>query len=104
MRAAHRPPEHLSAPARKFWAAVVPLYVNSPGRLALLQVALEAQDRARACREEIGNDLTVVSARSGLSQPHPLLRVEAEAVRLFVGLLKQLGLDSREYDDEFELS
>jgi phage terminase small subunit len=89
------PPSHLSDRARALWQSVVPSRGSSPERLAAIQTALEALDRADLARLEIERSgMTSVTPRSGAVHMHPLLRVEREARQQFLGAWQRLGLAS----------
>lgn len=71
------PPVHLSKKSQRLCTEVVPRRTCSAERPALLQVALEALDRAA---ETIGREgLTVKTTTSGAIHVHPLVRVERES-------------------------
>lgn len=86
------PPAHLSERSQGLWmAAVRP--GNSHGRLAMIEQALAALDRADAAREAIGRDgMTTTNKDTGLVHVHPLLKVEKDARAQFAALWGKLGL------------
>lgn len=87
------PPEHLSERAKGLWREVVPRRALSPGRLALLQTALEALDRAEECRVAIGRDgLVSKTETTGAVHVHPLLKAEKDSRQLFARLWTALDL------------
>jgi len=87
------PPAHLSERAQGIWREVVPRRARSPERLVLLQVALEALDRADAARRAIDEEgLTRITRTTGAVHMHPLTKVEADARRLFASLWHDLAL------------
>lgn len=87
------PPDHLSDRAKELWRAVVPGRARSPERLALLQTALEALDRAEQCRIELERQgLTTTTKTTGAVHMNPLLRVEKDNRQLFARLWDMLAL------------
>ncbi len=87
-------PFHLSERAKALWVSLVPRRAKSPERLALIQTALEALDRADAARVAIEKDgLTTTTTTTGAIHLHPLLRVERESRQLFAQIWKSLGLE-----------
>ena len=90
---APEPPAHLSDESKALWRAVVPDRVLSPGRVALLQEALSALDRADQARVILEKEgLTVVTESTGMIRAHPLLRVEKDSRQLFARMWNILGL------------
>ncbi len=88
------PPAHLSERAKSLWADVVPRRAVSPERLALLQTALEALDRADECIDLVKEQgLTTVTETTGAVHVNPLVKVERESRQLFVKCWNQLALD-----------
>jgi phage terminase small subunit len=86
------PPSHLSERAAALWADVVPRRAKTPGRLALIQTALESLDRADAARVAVAREgMTTITQRSGAMHIHPLLKVERESMQQFAKLWSQLG-------------
>lgn len=93
------PPAHLSPRAAALWLAVVPSRARSPGRLAMVQAALEALDRADLARLAIAAEgMTTTTRTTGAVHLHPLLRVEREARAQFLTAWDRLGFaqDPRE--------
>lgn len=85
------PPAHLSDRAKQLWRQVVPNRARSPERLAVVQAALEALDRADAAREAIEKEGMLL--RGGkIAHINPLLRVEKDNRQLFARLWTQLNL------------
>lgn len=87
------PPRHLTATARRLYAAIVEGYALEPHHLAILTKALEAFDRAEQARAEIGAGPLMVTSRLGEAKVHPLLAVERDARAQFGQLMRSLGLD-----------
>lgn len=87
------PAAHLSERAAALWRELVPRRARSPERLALLQAALEALDRADAARVALdGQPLTTTTRTSGAVHVHPLVRVERESRAAFARLWRDLAL------------
>jgi len=88
------PPTHLSERSQALWRAVVPDRALSPGRVALLQTALECLDRAEQARLILEREgLTVVTESTGMTRAHPLIRVEKDSRQLFIRAWNILGLN-----------
>jgi phage terminase small subunit len=79
------PPEHLSDRAKALWRSVVPRRAKSPERLAMVQTALEALDRADGARLAIAEQgLTTVTKTTGTIHLNPLAGLEREARAQFL--------------------
>ena len=66
----------------------------SPTRLALVQVALEALDRADLAREAIDREgMLTGGSENKMIHVNPLLRVEKDARGQFASIWHGLGLD-----------
>ena len=96
-------PEHLSTKSKRLWARWVGSRVKSAGRTESLRNGLELLDRADSCQEVIAREgVWIVSKRSGLSHPHPLLKEEIRCRRLSQKIIHQLGLDWEFLEDGIE--
>lgn len=84
------PPTHLSTRATELWQAVVPSRAQSPERVAVVQTALEALDRADAAAVIEREGMLVAGGKT--PHAHPLLKVEKDNRQLFAKLWRQLGL------------
>jgi hypothetical protein len=84
-------PRGLSPGSRNTWAAMMAQYEAwTPSDLRILQLALEACDRAAECRRRIAKDGLV---RAGKRHAvHPLARVERQSAALAINAFKQLAL------------
>lgn len=91
---ANQPPSKLSAEAKRWWRRITGSYAidDDAGRL-LLQTAMEAFDRQRACGKRIDADGVAVLDRFGAAKPHPLLNAERDARAQMLAALKALNLD-----------
>ncbi len=89
----YEPPEHLSENSRALWCEIVPKQAKSPGRLALLAVALEALDRARQAQKVVDAE-GMISKEEGakMAHVHPALKIEKDARAQFLTAWKQLAL------------
>jgi phage terminase small subunit len=77
------PPEHLSDRSKGIWCDVID-EPCSPGRLVLVQTALEALDRADEARKQVEKEgLTTTTKTTGAVHVHPLLKVERDNRALF---------------------
>jgi phage terminase small subunit len=87
------PPEHLSEPSKSLWRELVPARALSPGRVALLTVALEAKDRADQARKLVNSE-GMISQKEGskMIHVHPALKIEKDARAQFLSAWNQLSL------------
>ena len=88
------PPDHLSDSSRALWREIVPRRARSPERLELLTVALEARDRADAARRLLAEEglLAAPAEDAQMQHCHPAVRLEREALALFLRCWTVLGL------------
>jgi phage terminase small subunit len=87
-----QPPAHLSPSATQWWASTVERFVLEEHHLRLLQLALEAWDRAQAARELLDKEgLTVVGSQG--PKPHPAVAIERDSRLAVARLLRELDLD-----------
>ena len=85
-------PHHLSQKSRQLWSEIVPRRAKSPERLALVQTALEALDRADEAGEVVRKEgLTTKTKTTGAVHIHPLLKIEKESRQFFARVWNQLG-------------
>jgi P27 family predicted phage terminase small subunit len=88
-----KPPRHLRAETRRWWAHVVNTWVLEEHHRRLLTAACEAWDRMQQARELIAREgLTTGTARGG-ARLHPAVRVETDARLAFCRCLRELDLD-----------
>lgn len=93
IRPPENPPAHFSERAKDLWSQLVPRRARSSERITLLQVALEALDRADQAREAINREgLTTTTKTTGAVHIHPLARVEREARQQFARIWAVLSL------------
>jgi len=91
------PPEHLTVSSQEVWSAVVEQKdCVVPGWLVLLQMALEARDRAAEAPEIIARDgLFEKDDSAKMAHAHPALKIETEARKQFMAAWSKLQLDWR---------
>jgi P27 family predicted phage terminase small subunit len=88
------PPAHLGDAGRALWRSIQRDHEIADGAgLALLARACECADRLAAVREQVAKDGLLVPGYKRQPRPHPLLSVEAEAIRLQLAALRALGLE-----------
>jgi P27 family predicted phage terminase small subunit len=89
-----RVPQHLSKEAKIFYKKVVAEYlIDDAAGLKILQVALEAFDRAQSARIAIDAEGMTIKDKFGQLKPNPLLPVERDNRAAFLAGLKALNLD-----------
>jgi hypothetical protein len=95
-----RVPVGLSVESAAIWESETRSRSRSPGRLALLEQALRALDRAATLREQLEREgLTTVTKTTGAVHIHPLVKVEAAERMTFLKIAKMLRLEwDREAD------
>ncbi len=85
------PPSGLSDGSRQLWRDVMASRpVRSPGRMALLEQALRARDRAAEAAEVIVREGLVVAGK--IPHAHPAVKIEKDNRALFVQAWAKLGL------------
>ena len=88
-----RPPGHLRAATRRWFAAVVADYDLDPHHVRLLTLAAEAWDRGQQAREVIDRDGMTFSDRFGQPKARPEIAIERDSRIGFARLIRELGLD-----------
>ena len=90
-----KPPRGLSASARKLWHSARATHaIDDAVSLALLAQLCAEHDRSNACDAVVAREgLTVVDPMNHRTVPHPLIRVGADARRMFLSIVKTLRLD-----------
>lgn len=96
-----KPPEHLSAEARRWWRRLHDEFDlgDTPARL-LLQTALEAFDRMREAQGILATDGQVVRDRFDQRKAHPATVTERDARAQFLAALRQLDLEIGDDDGD----
>lgn len=89
----HQAPPHLSDRSKVLWKDLVPERAKSPGRLAMIRIALEDLDLHDKAREELTEaGLTFTTSTTRAVHMNPLLTVLAESHGRFLAAWKALGL------------
>lgn len=88
-----KPPAHLSAQSRRWFAQVAADYQLESHHLRLLQSAAECWDRAQEARKLVTKDGLCHRDRHGNLRPHPGVQIERDNRTLFARLLRELSLD-----------
>ena len=88
-----RVPKNLKTEGKKFWRSVLSEYqFDKTHDYELLQQASECVDRMTECREAIDRDGMFQCNRYGKTEEHPGLKVEKDQKRLFLSIVRELGL------------
>lgn len=88
------PPPGLSERTLPIWIAEAGLRTKSPGRLALLEVALRSLDEADKLHALVVSEgLVTVTKTTGTAHINPLTKLEYVHRTQFVKLAKMLSLD-----------
>jgi len=88
-----KPPAHLTAPTKRWFAAVVADYALDEHHIRLLTLAAEAWDRTQEAREVIKAEGMTYSDRFRAPRKHPAVGIEESARIAFARLLRELDLD-----------
>lgn len=88
-----KPPAHLRAATRKWWAEIAETYSLEAHHFKLLTLAAEAWDRAQEARERIAADGAYLEDRFHQLRAHPAHAVERDARLAFAKLVRELALD-----------
>ena len=85
-------PDHLSARSMALWREVIPRRARyTPERIAVVQTALEALDRADEARcARAAEGLVTTNETTAMKHIHPLLRVEKDARDAFLRACRAL--------------
>lgn len=89
-----KPPKHLAAPTRKWFASVVAEYTLDAHHLHLLTLAGEALDRGEQARRILALEGLTYIDRLGNPKARPEVGIERDSRIAFARLLRELGLDS----------
>jgi P27 family predicted phage terminase small subunit len=86
-------PKHLSSAAKRMWRDIRAVHVvDDADKIALLQAACEAFDRANEARAIISRDGLIVRDRFGQEKAHPACAVERDARAAMIAALRALKL------------
>src|SRR5260370_37987940 len=88
-----KPPSHLRAETKKWFASVVEEYELEPHHVKLLTLAAENWDRATLAREAIAEHGLTYTDRFGSPRKRPEVSVAESATIAFARLTRELDLD-----------
>jgi phage terminase small subunit len=88
-----KPPNHLSATARKWWASTAATFELEAHHLHLLTLAAEMLDRAAQARAVLDKLGLTYEDRFGAPRARPEVNAERHAKIAFARLLRELDLD-----------
>src|SRR5262245_23849347 len=88
-----RPPRHLTAATRRWWAGVVAEVSLEEHHLRVLTKAAEMWDRAEQAREALATHGLTYQDRFGQPSARPEVAIERNAVICFARMLRELNLD-----------
>lgn len=91
-----KPPRHLKAATRRWYAGVVADYALDPHHVKLLILACEALDRYQEARQVLADQGMTYEDRFGAPKPRPEVAIERDSRLGFARLLRELGLDVAE--------
>jgi P27 family predicted phage terminase small subunit len=94
-----KPPKHLRAATRRWWANVVEGWDLDEHHVRLLTAAGEAWDRAQQAREALAEHGVVFVDRFGQPHARPEVAMERDSRIAFARLLRELALDVEEPGD-----
>ena len=88
-----RIPKHLQNEGRKFWKSVLSEYeLDKTHDFELLGLACQCLDRMQNCRDAIDQDGLFQKDRYGRSVEHDGLKVERAQKKLFLSIIREMGL------------
>jgi P27 family predicted phage terminase small subunit len=96
----HKPPKHLRAATRRWFAAVVADYDLQAHHVRLLTLACQAWDRAEQAREILDRDGLTFADKAGNPRARPEVAIERDSRLAFARLLRELALDVEAPDVE----
>jgi phage terminase small subunit len=88
-----KPPAHLRAETRKWFAAIVDDFDLESHHLKLLTLAAEAWDRVQQAREALDKHGLTFIDRYGSLRARPEAAIESQSRIAFARLLRELSLD-----------
>ena len=94
-----KPPAHLSAGAKKWFAEVVRDFQLETHHVKLLQAAAECWDRLQEARRLLKKDGAVCRDRFGQLRAHPSVQIERDSRLAFARLIRELRLDDEVLPD-----
>lgn len=94
-------PKHLQPKTRRWFNSIVKEYDLESHHIRLLTLASEAWDRCVQAREAIAKAKSLTyKDRFGSPKAKPEVAIERDSRTAFVRILRELGLDITEPDDE----
>jgi phage terminase small subunit len=88
-----KPPRHLKAATRRWWASVVEDFVLEEHHLRLLTLAGEAWDRCAQARAILNREGLTYTDRFNNVKARPEVAIERDSRLAFAKLLRELALD-----------
>lgn len=88
-----RPPRHLKAATRRWFAAIVDEYDLEDHHVKLLVLAAEAWDRAEQARQILATEGVTYSDRFGAPRVHPAVTIERDSRLAFARLIREIDLE-----------
>lgn len=88
-----KPPAHLSAKTRRWFASVCDGYELEDHHLRLLELACETWDRCQAAREIIDREGMIYVDRFDTPRARPEVAIERDCRLAFARLVRELDLD-----------
>lgn len=88
-----KPPSHLSAESKRWWAHVMATYDLEPHHVLLLRAAAEAWDRKQQARRAIKKHGAIYADRFGQPRARPEVQTEKDCAVIFARMLRELQLD-----------
>ena len=89
-----KPPSHLEATTKKWFASVIAEFALEPHHVRLLTLAGEAWDRGVQARELIAKHGLIYTDRLDVPRARPEIAIERDSRIAFARLVRELGLDS----------
>jgi len=88
-----KPPAHLKAATKRWFAAVVEEFELADHHVRLLILAGEAWDRCTQARETLKTEGLTFKDRFGAPRAHPCVAMERDARLSFARLLREIDLE-----------
>lgn len=89
----HKPPKHLTAATKRWWASVNSEYALEDHHRRLLTLAAESWDRCEQARKAIAKHGLTFDDRFGQPRSRPEIAIERDNRIGFARLLRELALD-----------
>jgi phage terminase small subunit len=88
-----KPPKHLRAETRRWWASVIADFELEPHHVRLLTLAGESWDRCQQARAAIAEHGLTFIDRLGSPRSRPECAIERDSRIAFARLIRELNLD-----------